>query len=97
MKIIWSPLAVERASTIAEYIGQDSPAAAAKWVETLFAKVELLKSAPKSGRIVPETRREDIREVLFGNYRIIYRAEKTRIIILTLRHGKQILPVDEIG
>jgi toxin ParE1/3/4 len=96
MKIIWSPLAIDRATEISEYIAQDNPLAAAKWVETLFDKVQLLKSSPKSGRIVPEIQREDIRELIYGNYRIIYRVEKDKISMLTVRHGKQILPVDEI-
>ena len=96
MKIIWSPLAIDRTREIAEYIAQDNPTVATKWVETLFEKVQLLKSSPKSGRIVPETHREDIRELIYGNYRIIYRVGKNRISMLTVRHGKQILPIEEI-
>jgi len=96
MKIIWSPLAVGRTTEIAEYIAQDNPSAATKWVATLLDKVQLLKAAPKSGRIVPEIHSEDIRELIYGNYRIIYRAEKSKISILTVRHGKQILPTEEI-
>lgn len=96
MKLIWSPLAIDRATEIAEYIAQDSPSAATKWVEILFDKVQLLKSSPTCGRIVPETRREDIRELLYGNYRIIYKIEKLNTSVLTVRHGKQILPLDEI-
>ena len=96
MKIIWSPLAVERTSEIAEYITIDNPSAAVAWVEKVFEKVDLLKLSPQMGREVPEILRKDIREIIFGNYRIIYRIEKTKISILTIRHGKQILPVDEI-
>jgi plasmid stabilization system protein ParE len=96
MKIIWSPLAVERTSEIAEYITIDNPSAAIAWVEKVFEKVDLLKLSPKMGREVPEISRKEIREIIFGNYRIIYRIEKTKISILTIRHGKQILPVDEI-
>ncbi|HFD31705.1 MAG TPA: type II toxin-antitoxin system RelE/ParE family toxin [Gammaproteobacteria bacterium] len=96
MKIIWSPLAVERTSEIAEYISIDNPSAAVAWVEKLFEKVDLLKLSPETGRKVPEISRKEIKEILFGNYRIIYRIEKTKISILTIRHGKQILPVDEI-
>jgi len=96
VKIIWSPLAIDRVTEIAEYIAQDNPSAATKWVENLFKKVQLLKSSPKSGRMVPETHREDIRELIYGNYRIIYRAEKNKIAVLTVRHGKQILPREDI-
>ncbi len=96
MKIIWSPLAIDRVSEIAAYIAQENPTAAEKWVDTVFRKVEDLKDFPESGRVVPETENKAIREMTFGNYRLIYRPEEKRISVLTVRHGKQILPVDEI-
>jgi len=46
--------------------------------------------------MVAEIRRKDVRELIFGNYRAIYRREKPSISIPTVRHGKQILPVAEI-
>ncbi len=96
MKIIWSPLAVGRTSEIAEYIAIDNPSAAVAWVEKVFEKVDLLELSPQIGREVPEISRKEIREIIFGNYRIIYRIEKIKISILTIRHGKQILPIEEI-
>ena len=96
MKIAWSPLAMDRVSEIADYIARDKPAAAVKWVNTIFSKVEQLQSSPELGRMVPEINNERFRELLCGNYRIVYRMEKNQISILTIRHGKQILPIDEI-
>ena len=96
MKIIWSPLAVDRSSEIADYIAQDKPSAAEKWINTVFSKVEQLKSSPEIGRIVPKLNNTQFREIIYGNYRIIYRIEKKQISILTIRHGKQILPINEI-
>lgn len=96
MKIIWSPLAIDRASEIVGYIAQDKPSAAEKWIDTVFSKVEQLKSSPEIGGIVPEIKNDQFRELIYGNYRIIYRVEKKRISILTIRHGKQILPIREI-
>ena len=96
MKIIWSPLAIDRATEIADYIAQDKPSAAVKWINTIFSKVEQLTSSPEMGRIVPEIENNQFREIIYGNYRIIYRIEKKQISILTIRHGKQILPIDEI-
>ena len=96
MKIIWSPLAVERTAEIAEYITIDNPSAARVWIEKVFEKVDLLKLSPEMGREVPEISRKEVREIIFGNYRIIYRIEISKISILTIRHGKQILPVDEL-
>ena len=87
---------MDRASEIAEYIAQDKPSAAERWINTVFSKVEQLKSSPEIGRVVPEIRNDQFRELIYGNYRVIYRIEKTQISILTIRHGKQILPIDEI-
>ena len=96
MKIIWSPLAIDRVAEIAEYIAQDSPTSAQKWVESIFQVVERLEKFPKSGRIVPEVMQDDFREIIHGNYRIIYRLQSESVSILTVRHGRQILPIDEI-
>jgi len=96
MKIIWSPLAVERVSEIAKYISQDKPASAEKWINAVFFRVEQLRSSPEIGRIVPEIGNSQFRELIYGNYRIIYRLEKKQISILTIRHGQQILPIYEI-
>ncbi len=96
MKIVWSPLAVDRASEIVDYIAQDKRLAADKWIHTVFSKVEQLGLNPEIGRIVPEINEQQFRELIYGNYRIIYRIETKQISILTIRHGKQILPIDEI-
>jgi plasmid stabilization system protein ParE len=53
VKIIWSPLAIDRVAKIAEYIAQDSPNSAQKWVESIFKIIERLEEYPKSGRIIP--------------------------------------------
>lgn len=96
MKLSWSPLAIERVSEIIDYISQDKPMAADKWLLTVFSKVEQLRSNPGTGRIVPEINDSQFRELIYGNYRIIYHIEEKQISILTIRHGKQILPIDEI-
>ena len=50
MKIIWSPLAIDRASEIAEYIALNKPSAEADWINTVFSKVKQLKYSPETGR-----------------------------------------------
>lgn len=97
MKIVWSPLAVERASEIVDYIAQDKPLAAEKWIHTVFSKVEQLRSNPETGRIVPEINENQFRELIYGNYRIIYHIGTKQVSILTIRHGNQILPTSQPG
>jgi plasmid stabilization system protein ParE len=96
VKLVWSPLAMDRVTEIGQYIAQDSPNAAQKWVESIFHVAERLIQFPESGRIVPEILKDEFREIIYGNYRIIYRLQDELISILTVRHGKQILPIDEI-
>ena len=96
MNIIWLPLALDRVSEIAGYIAQYKPSAAEKWVKAIFSKVEQLEVSPELGRVVPEIGNSQFRELIYCNYRIISRIEKIRISILTVRHGRQLLPIDEI-
>jgi plasmid stabilization system protein ParE len=58
--------------------------------------VESLSECPKSGRKVPELNKKEYRELVFGNYRIIYKMRGKTLYVLTVRHFKQILPVEEI-
>lgn len=96
MTIVWSPLALDRVAEIAGYIARDKPSAAEKWVKTVFAKVEQLEISPELGRVVPEIGNVQFRELIYSQYRIVYRIEKKRISILTVRHGRQELPIEEI-
>lgn len=96
MKIAWSPLALKRVEDIAQYIAQDNPDAAVRWVVELFDTVERLADFPQSGRVVPEVGIRRIREVIFGAYRVIY-SVRDRVEILTVRRGNQLLRSDEIG
>jgi plasmid stabilization system protein ParE len=59
-----------------------------RWIEELFARVELLAKAPAQGRVVPEIRRQDIREIQYQGYRVMYRVEANKLVILTVRHSR---------
>lgn len=96
MKIVWSPLSLQRIQEISDYIALDNISAANNWIDSIFGKVELLKSNPEIGRTVPEIEKPNIRELIHGNYRIIYSCDLKQIAVLTIRHFKQILPTDEI-
>jgi len=51
---------------------------------------------PNIGREVPEIKRSAIREIIEGNFRIIYRVESDRISILTIRNVRQLLKSKDI-
>jgi toxin ParE1/3/4 len=89
VRITWSPLAVQRVLEAAEFIALDKPEAAARWVEAAFEAVERLAGLPKSGRRVPEIGRDDVREIVHGSLRIVYRIDSEQVFILTVRHSRR--------
>lgn len=97
MKIIWSPLSVERMKGISDYIAADNIDASINWVESICQLIDRLEEHPESGRIVPEINKPNIREIIHGNYRIIYKIRQKELHVLTIRHFKQILPSDEVN
>ena len=96
MKVQWSPLALGQAEEALDYIAaQGRPAVAAAWLDGLFARVNGLSNLPKQGRVVPEVDREEIREVQYEGFRVLYRVSLDTIGILSVRHGRrQLLPED---
>ena len=95
MKIVWTSLSIDKITEIADYIALDDLTASVKWVESFFKRVKQLERYPNSGRVVPEVLRPEIREIIYGNYRIIYKIMKDVISILTISHVKQILPEED--
>ncbi len=61
----------------------------------IFKSRKAVKFTP-NWQVVPEIGDQQFRELIYGNYRIIYRIEKKRLSILTIRHGKQVLPIEDI-
>jgi len=55
-----------------------------------------LRTFPLSGQVVAELGRKEIREVLQGNYRLIYRVSDQRVDILTVFHGARLLTDSDI-
>ncbi len=97
MKIVWSPLSVEKLGDFASRIAADKPMVAEEWAEMMFESVKRLADLPSSGKMVPEIKRKEIREIYNGNYRIIYRVSGDTIYILTVRHRRQLLSEGDLN
>jgi len=89
MRIEWTDPSLADLAAIRDYIARDSERYAYQFVERIIAAVEKLPDFPMMGRVVPESRGQSttIRELLFQNYRIIYRLRVDRIQIITVLHG----------
>lgn len=97
MKVVWAPLAIERAVEQARFIAGDKPEAGRRWLDGLFAAAGKLANFPQLGKVVPELADPEIREIAFGSHRVIYRVEKRQVSVLTIRHGRQLLDSGEVG
>ena len=87
MTLRWTDRARRDLLAIGRYIARDNPATARQWVERLRERARQAATAPHTGRMVPELRREDIREVFLRTYRIVYRVREQGIDVLTVFEG----------
>lgn len=89
--LIWTQRARADLRGIGDYIAQRDPAAAARFIGELMDRALVLKKLPRSGRKVPECAKEAIRELIHGNYRIVYRIDEDALRILTVFEGHMLL------
>lgn len=77
---------------IGRRIARDNPQASDAWVHKLHDRARRAGRSPQLGRKVPEIDREDLREAIVGNYRIVYLVEPRQVVILTIFEGHHLLP-----
>ena len=87
-EIVWTLEATRCLEDIYDYISGDSPRAAHNVVSGIYEKIQLLRTQPRLGhRYEPIVDRE-VRETLYGHYRIAYLLRsQERIEILGIFHG----------
>ena len=89
MRVEWTEPALEDMANIRDYIAEDSTENAYRFIERLFDAAAKLTDFPEQGRHVPEAERSDVRELLYNEYRIIYRIKPEKVDILTVLHGSR--------
>ena len=97
MKVTWTHEALAQLIEIEDFISQDSPERAVKFVDQIIEHAEYLSDSPRIGRTVPEISNPNIRELIFKKYRIVYRLSANIIEIVTVFEGHRLLRLDEIG
>lgn len=93
-QVVWTERALNSLVEIARFIAQDSPDFAPAFVARIVEAVDRVALFPRLGRQVPEFGDETLREVIFQNYRIVYRIDGDRVGVVVVRHGAMNLPVD---
>ena len=91
-KLIWSPQSFRDLESIRDYVAADSPRYAALVVERIIQGVERLASFPESGRVVPERKDPQLREVIVRPYRVVYRLRPGVVEVATVFRASRMLP-----
>ena len=91
MKIVFSSQAKTDLAEIVKFIAYDKPQEARNWAANIRQSVLKLGDFPKMGRTVPEFGEETIRELIKGQYRVVYKIDdkKNTIVIITIHHGRR--------
>ena len=96
-QVEWSKLAKEDLQEIYDYISNDSERYALRVVDRIVERTEKLSVHPLTGRVVPEFEDENLRELIEGNYRIIYYMEsKEKISIVRIYQGARLLKLENL-
>jgi plasmid stabilization system protein ParE len=93
-RVIWAPQAIQDVEAIRAFVARDSVHYADLVVERIVAAVGRLEDNPRSGRMVSELGDELVREVIHGNYRIVYRLRHDVVEIATVFHGARLFRLD---
>lgn len=86
-RIVWTATSREDLRGIVQYIAGDSPVYARSFALRLRRSVARLAEFPGSGCRVPEDPSGTYREVIVGNYRVVYRTAEDSVVIVTVLHG----------
>ncbi len=88
-QVRWSLTAGNDLQDIEDFIARDSVLHAIAFVDRIVESADTLLKNPRIGRVVPEFNREDLREVIFRNYRIVYLLQDEKVFVLRVVHGSR--------
>lgn len=97
MKLFWTDRARRDLLAIGRFIARDNPRAARDWIERLRERARRAAETPMAGRVVPERATQEIHEVIFRNYRIVYRIHENAIHVLTVFEGHRLFPHNAVS
>ncbi len=91
-RIVWTEPAVSDLDSIHAYISRDSSVYADSVLAEIFEASDRLIDYPESGRVVPEIGDNAVRELIVGNYRVMYERCCGSIRVLAVIHGARQFP-----
>lgn len=95
-EVIWTASALDDVDAIAAYIAQDSKDYAALTVLRIIESAERLERFPESGALIQGVGSGVYRQIVVGNYRVIYRNDLDGVKIARVYHGARRLSSDDL-
>lgn len=90
IRITFTNRAVDDLDAINDYRSNYSPAYADHLIDTIIAKVERLKIFPEMGRKLPDFDLPYLRELIYDDYRIVYKiVSSEQIDVITIQHSSR--------
>ena len=89
MRLVWSERARERMREEVAFLERTRPFGAYEWLVQVGMAVQRLPDFPFSGKRLREFPRLSFREMVLGDYRIIYLPEPEQVTIVTVKHARQ--------
>ena len=82
-------LAYEQLDASAEYIALDSEEASRRWRDGILQDIESLQNFPLRHGLAPEAEAVgvELRQMMHGFYRILYKVDADIVTVLGIRHG----------
>jgi addiction module RelE/StbE family toxin len=97
VKIVWTELSRDDLKEIFDFIAEDSQRYAVITINKIYQRAQGIIDNPRIGRIVPEFGNKNIRELLLGNYRIVYRiVTRQQVDILRIYHSSRLLTDEKV-
>jgi toxin ParE1/3/4 len=98
-QIVWTKKSLRDLEAIEGYVAQHNPVAAKRLVQKIIRRTDRLKLFPKSGGLVEEDELRRYRQVIQGNYRVVYRYDETRntAVVVTVIHAARLLDPDTLS
>jgi plasmid stabilization system protein ParE len=79
-----------------EYVARDAPVAAKRMAQRIMRRIRSLRRSPDIGGFLPEDEARRYRQLIEGNYRIIYRHQEDVVFIASIYHAARMLNPDEL-
>jgi plasmid stabilization system protein ParE len=86
-RVVWTEGAWKDLQGIANFISRDSPYYAASFVREIRDCAGSLSRMSMRGHAVPEVADRQIRQVMVQGYRLLYKVEGSRVVVLGIIHG----------